>query len=169
MDLNYEEDVKIDPEALDVEWLGQADLMRRYTKHSALMEKEADEAKERLEAGKARIEMEIRSNPEKYGLLKVTEASVSSAVLLQKEYQALVQEHINTKYEANVAKGAVRAIDQRKVALENLVNLFGRSYFAGPKTPRDLSSEWLKEKKRKESNTKVKIRRKKVRAREAAD
>lgn len=158
--MNYEEDARIDPDALDVEWLKQAGLMREYCKHQAQTKKEVDEAKERLDVGKARIEMRIRSDPEAYGLAKITESAVSSTLLLQQEYQDLSQEYIDAKYENDIAVAVIRALEHKKSALENLVNLFGRSYFAGPRVPRNLSHEWLENQKRKENNTRVKIKRK---------
>ena len=160
MDLNYEEDDSIDPTALDVEWLEQPELMRKYAVHAAEMEKLRDAAKERLDVGKARIEMEIRNDPKKFGLEKVTEGSVQSTILLQDEYRQLVQEYNNSKYEYGVAVAAVRAVDQRKTALENLVKLLTTSYFAGPKAPRDLYQEHLDYVERKRANAKVKISRK---------
>lgn len=157
--IQYEEDVRIDPDALDVEWMKQAELMKKYTAHAADMKKEVDEAKERLEVGKARIEMNIRKDPEKHGLAKVTEGAIQSTILLQEEYQKLVQAYTDAKYENDIAIAVVRAIDQKKTALENLVKLLSASYFAGPQAPRDLSREWLEESARKEKNTKVKIQR----------
>ena len=67
-------------------------------------------------------------------------------------------EVIDARYEFNTAKGAVRAVDQRKESLENLVRLHGQHYFAGPKIPRDLSSEVEQHKIRKESNAKIRIK-----------
>lgn len=161
MDLNYEEDIRIDPEALDVEWLGQADLMRRYSKHAAEMKRAVDEAKERLEMGKAQIEMDIRADPDKYGLSKVTEGAIQSTMVLQEEYQQLSKEYIDAKYESDIAQGAVRSVDQRKTALQELVHLLSTSYFAGPQTPRNLSAEWLEVREKRAANAKVKIKKKK--------
>jgi len=164
MKLNYEKDTRIDPNALDVEWLNQAELMRRYASHAAYTKKAMDDAKERLDVGKAQIEMDIRKNPENYGIPKVTEAAIQSTILLQNEYQELSEMFIETKYENDIAIGVVKAIDQKKTALENLVRLLSVAYFAGPQTPRDIAEEWreeIKGKERKEKNTKVKINRKK--------
>ena len=161
--MKYERDVSIDPEALDTEWLKQAELMRKYASHAALAKKEMDEAKERLEVGKARIEMSIRKAPEEFGLSKATEGAIQSTILLQPEYQELFREYTEAKYENDIAIAAVRAIDQKKTALENLVKLLAASYFAGPKTPRDLTGEWLKEREaeaeRKKQNARIKIKR----------
>lgn len=160
-ELNYEEDVRIDPDALDVEWVEQAELMKRYAVHAADMKRELDNAKEKYEVGKARIEMEIRNSPDSYGLNKVTEAAIQSTIQLQGEYREISRIYTEAKYEYDVAVAVVRAIDQRKTALENLVKLLSASYFAGPQTPRNLSQEWLQERERKEKNTNIKIKRRK--------
>ena len=162
MDLNYEQDVSIDETALDVEWLQQANLMYKYARYQAETKKAMDEAKERLDFIRAKLEMDIRANPENYGLSKVTESAIASTILLQPEYQEASKKYIEAKYENDVAVAAVRAIDQKKTALENLVKLLSVSYFAGPSAPRDLSLEWdeyIKRKEQKELNKNVKIRR----------
>ncbi len=159
--LDYEKDVRIDPDALDVEWLNQSEIMLRYALHAADMRKAVDEAKERLEAGKAKIELSIRTDPEAYGLAKVTEAGIQSTILIQKEYSQLVVQYNEAKYENDIATGAVRAIDQKKTALENLVRLLGVSYFAGPQAPRNLHEEYLEKAERRKANSKVKVSKKK--------
>jgi len=155
--LDYERDSTIDANALDVEWLKQPELMRSYAKYAAYTQKELDMAKERLNTGKAEIEMKIRQNPKAYGLDKVTDAAVQSAVLLQDEYQKLSQLYINARYENDIANAVVRAIDQKKTALENLVKLLGTAYFAGPRIPRNLSVEWLKDQERRNQNKKIRM------------
>ena len=162
MDLNYERDVSIDETALDVEWLQQAGLMYKYARYQAETKKVMDEAKERLDFIKAKLEMDIRTNPESYGLSKVTESAIASTILLQSEYQDAAKKYVEAKYENDVAVAAVRAIDQKKTALENLVKLLSVSYFAGPSAPRDLSLEWnerIEKKEQKELNKNVKIKR----------
>ncbi len=155
--IDYEKDVSIDHTALDVEWIEQPELMRKYAGHAASMKKETDEAKERFDVGKARIEMQIRANPEEYGLEKITESAISSTVLLQEEYQELSRQYTEARYEYDVAVAAVRAIDQRKTALENLVKLLTASYFAGPQSPRDLSREWTERQERRRKNANVRM------------
>ncbi len=159
MNLNYERDVQIDPTALDVEWLAQAELMRKYTQHCADMKKEMDDSKEQLDFMKAEIEMDVRSRPDAYGLAKPTEAGIQSTVLLQEKYQDQAKKYAKARYEYDVAVGAVRAIDQKKTALENLVKLLGVSYFAGPKEPRNLYQEQIDATKRRQANANVKLTR----------
>ena len=157
--LDYEKDTAIDPDALDVEWVQQATLMGRYAAHAANMKREMDDAKERLDVVRARLDMAIRANPGQYGLEKVTEAAVQSTILLQKEYTEQNEALSTARYEYDMASAAVRAIDTKKTALENLVRLLGASYFAGPKAPRDLSHEWTERTGRRDSNARVKMTR----------
>jgi hypothetical protein len=160
-DLDYLGDVYIDESALDTEWLMQPTLMVRYCSHSAACKQEVDAAKEQLEICKAKLDRQIRTNPEEYGLKKITEGAVSSAIVENAEHQECQQEYIEAKYEYERAVAAVRAIDQKKTALENLVRLHSASYFAGPSVPRDLSKEWEAKERSKKADNKVKISRRK--------
>jgi len=159
--LDFEKDVAIDESALDVEWLRQADLMHRYSVYAAKTHRYMDEMKERLDVVKAKLDLDIRSNPDKYGLSKVTESVVQSTILLQDEYQEMSKKYRDARYEYEIALAATRALDQKKTALENLVRLLGMDYFAGPSAPRDIGDEWArhaKEMAQKEQNKRVRIR-----------
>jgi len=157
----YEDDLRIDEDALDVEWLDQPSLMQKYIRVTAEADKVLDEAKEALEYCEAELEMGIRADPESYGVEKVTDKSVKSAILIQEEHQELSKAVIQAKFEAKIASGAVKSTEQRKTALENLVKLHGQGYFAGPSVPRDLSFEAKNKKKQKDSDSNIKIKRKK--------
>jgi len=150
--MNYEDDIRIDDGALDVEWLEQASLMMRYARHLAEMNRELDLAKEHLDIVKAELDKEIREDPEKFGIGKITEAVVTNTILQQKKYQSQYHEYLEIKFEYDMAQNAVRAIQQRKDALENLVRLHGQQYFAGPSVPRDLSKEREKQYKQKKAD-----------------
>jgi len=157
--MNYERDISIDETALDVEWLDQPRLMLKYAQYAAKCKTELDRAKEALDVVKAELDREIRQNPGDYGVNKITESAVQSAILVQPQYQQASKDYTDSKYEYEIAVAAVRAIDQKKTALENLVKLHGMSYFAGPQVPRDLSTEWQKKQQQAKSDQKVKIRR----------
>ena len=157
--MNYEKDLKIDVDSLDVEWADQPTLMLKYTKISAEARMELDEAKENLGVVKAEIDLKIREKPEKFGIVKLTEAAVQSAIILDEDFGKANSKCLKAAYELEMAQGAVRAVDQRKQALENLVRLHGLQYFAGPKIPRDLSKEYNKKQVQKEADAKIKIRR----------
>ncbi|MFP4019181.1 MAG: hypothetical protein ACLFUH_08020 [Bacteroidales bacterium] len=155
--MNYEQDISIDESALDVEWLEQPDLMRKYTRYQADCKHELDLAQERLDLVRADLDRKIRRFPEDYDInVKLTEAVVSNTIIQNEEYKEAYHEYLEVKYEYEVAKGAVTAIEHRKNSLENLVKLLNLGYFAGPKMPRDLSAEiQQKEESKKRVSNKV--------------
>lgn len=154
-ELNYEQDLKISDSDLDLECLEQPSLFMKYAKHLAESRKDLDEIKQTLDIKKAEVDKAIRENPEKYGIEKVTEGSVSSAILTDKDYQMVNQGYLNAKYETDMAQSAVNAMNMRKDMLEALIKLNGQSYFAGPKNLRDLSYEAQKREKQRQSNKSV--------------
>ncbi len=147
--MNYEKDTNIDPSQLDVEWLEQSRLTLMYTKHQAGTQRDEETAKEKLEFVSAKMDKKIRKNPEKFEIDKITESVIRNTILLSHEYEQANTEYIDIRFENNVAKGAVRAMDTKKVSLENLVKLNGQQYFAGPRSPRDISQEWEKHEQQK--------------------
>ena len=153
--MNYEKDIKIDPDSLDVEWLDQPSLMMKYARYQAGLQLDEDEAKENLDFVTTELDKEIRSNPEKFGVEKITEGVIRNTILLTDKFKEVNKEYLTARFENNVGKGAVRSVDSRKTALENLVKLHGQQYFAGPRVPRDISQEWEKHEQQKRVDSKV--------------
>jgi len=148
--MNYEDDIRIDETALDVEWLEQATLMIKYAKHAAVMRQRLDLAKELLDLVRAELDKEIRSNPERFDIDKITETVVQNTIIQQDRFKKANENLINTKFETDIAQSAVRAMDARKDALENLVRLHGQQYFAGPKVPHNITE--LREQRQREAD-----------------
>jgi len=134
---NYEKDVTIDPDALDVEWLGQPGLIFKYSKKSAEAQQDLSDAKEALELCKAELNKAIRSNPEKYKCDKITDSVVEATILIQPDFQDVSKEYREAAFQVNILRGVMDALNNKKSALENLVKLHGQNYFAGPSVPRD--------------------------------
>jgi len=156
--MNYEKDVNIDETALDVEWLEQPNLMLKYTRNEADALKQVDLIKEKLGYIKSELDKQIREDPEKFGIAKITETVILNTIQMQDEYKDVMEELIEAQYECNIAKGATKAVQQRKDALQSLVTLYGQNYFAGPKVPRDLSVK-RREKTNAGVNSNKKLRR----------
>ena len=156
--MNYEQDMRIDVDSLDVEWVDQPTLMLRYTKIAAEARMALDRAKENLGIVKAEIDLTIRKDPEKYDIIKITESAIQSAIILDTDYGLVNEKCLQAAYEFDMAQGAVKAVDQRKQALENLVKLHGLQYFAGPKIPRNLSYEYQQKQKQKSSDDKITLK-----------
>ena len=152
--MDYENDIVISCEELDTEWLEQPRLMMEYTQHAAEMRRDMDKAKEKVDVVRAELDKFIRSDPDTYGINKISNPVVEATIIDQQLYKDAMAAYLDIKYEHDVAQGVVRAFDQRKTALENLVKLHGQQYFAGPKVPRDLSEEVVKNKAAKKRRSK---------------
>lgn len=151
--MNYEDDMYIDENALDYEFLEQPVLMARYSRLLAEAQRDRDLAKESLDLVKAQISSDIRDDPNKYDLEKITVDAVNSCVLQEKDYQTARQKVTDTEYEVSVLFGVISAINHRKSSLENLAKLHGQNYFAGPQVPHDLTE--LREERKKERDHRV--------------
>jgi hypothetical protein len=95
-----------------------------------------DDTKEQLDLCRAGLDSSIRSNPEKYSLAKITESVVSNTIIADSGYQLALRSFNKVKQDYEIAKVAVRAFEQRKSALENLVKLFLGDYFSTPREPK---------------------------------
>ena len=145
-EFNYERDRQIDPTALDVEWLDQANRFGRYAEAAAYAEQKLDKAKETLEVIKAQLDSRIRQDPDKYlgKDVKITNPAVDAVILQHKDYTEANETYLKAKLNFGLLTAAVKTMAQRKDALENLVRLQGQNYFASPREPRDLGQEWNK-------------------------
>lgn len=151
--MNYLEDIRIDETALDIEWLRQPELMYKYASLAVEARMNMDLEKEMLELVRAKLDKEIRENPEKFGISKLTETVVQNIIILQDEYREQNKKYLDAKYNYEILKVVVDSLNQKRDALENLVRLFGLQYFSGPSEPRNL----FQEKQNFEINRKVKI------------
>ncbi len=160
--MNYEKDLKIDVDSLDVEWADHAELSLQYGKHYANCMKELEEAEEEIKITRSELIKEANEDPE--GCLgddiKPTAPNVEAYYRNHRRHKKAKTRIIEAQYEARMADAAKNEFSfSRKAALENLVILHGQQYFAGPKIPRDLSKEYNKKQVQKEADAKIKIRR----------
>lgn len=155
-DFDYEKNIHIDEDALDLEWLDQPKHFIAIAKEAAQAQFDLDQIKALYDVICAEIEMDIRTNPANYKIEKITEAAIKAALVQTQKHKDALQELNEAKRDASILQGAVKAFDQRKAALENMVRLHGQSYFAGPKVPRNLGEErQLKEVKANRINEKI--------------
>lgn len=177
--IEYEGDIirdkQIDPDILDVEWLEQSNLFYKYSSalSDAMQERnqaklESEQAKESLEKVKAELLLQIRKNPDFYGLDKVTDTTVDACIKLQEEYQEALENLNQAKKRLNEKQNFVnqlysctQTMEQRKASLEALSSLFKMQYFSTPNEPQDLSKKYKNFKEtQKNSREKIKERKK---------
>ena len=137
--INYKEDLAIDPDKLDEEWLRQPQLYQKYAEELENAERVKVEEKQRFEVVQAELDRDIRDDPQQFSVgEKMTEAVVKNTILLQEKYKNAQEKYNEAVHNVNILRVAVESFDQKKKSLENLVTLYIGKYFAGPKEPRIL-------------------------------
>jgi hypothetical protein len=166
---NYTEELQIDPDALDVEWLMQPQLYVKYADLYVNAEVYYDRSKEKVEFIKATLDSHIRNNATQYvkSGMKLTESSINSIIITDIEYVKALNVLYAAKKTLKLLGVALKAFEQRKSALENLVKLHGQSYFASPNINSERSlGESLRSviSKREDAQEKIKRRMEKSKA-----
>ncbi len=151
------DDLRIDPSQLDIEWLQQASLMMKYSGLAADARKSVDLLKEKCDVVEADLSRKIRKRPSKYKIEKGTEKEITVAIKGQDIYKEANSELIDAKHEADVLQSVCRSLEHKKRALEQLVTLQGQNYFAGPREPRNLEKEWDKSVKQISARKKITV------------
>ena len=143
MGLNYEEDIKIDESALDLEWLDQAALSMKYGRRLSNLKNIQRQLEERKKIARSELILKVNRESEVLiGKKSPNAGDIEAFYRSRPEYQQIVEELNATITEAEFADIAYQQISwTRKAALENLVKLHGQQYFAGPSMPRDLTKE----------------------------
>jgi hypothetical protein len=132
--MSYKDDLKIDQNALDHEWLNHPIKFANWAEKEVEAQFEKDKAKEKLELVKSLIDSDIRSNPAKYRLDKITETVVYGVVIQSDEYKAANEEFLQATRRARILSVGREAFDHRKKALEKLTDLYLSNYWAEPRS-----------------------------------
>lgn len=124
---------EVDKHALDEEWEKQAALYEKYALLLAEAKEVLNKRKAKLDLITAEVGHNARKNPARFGLDKITDATIKDAVLRSKQHQKGMRLRIKAQHRVDVLEATVSALEHKKKALENLVYLHGQSYFAAPK------------------------------------
>lgn len=157
--MDYQNDIRINESALDVEWINQASLAMKYGEHWAECVREATRCEERIKLVRAELIEEANKDPETVlgKGIKPTGVNIESYYRNHSRHKKAKRDYVDACYERDIAEIAKKEICYtRKAALENLVRLHGQQYFASPAQPRDISIEvGIEEERQKEANNKV--------------
>jgi len=138
--------LEIDSLKLDEEWLNQPKMRQLWGEKLADAQLELDDAKSSLAVVTAELDNEIRSDPDIYGIKKITESAIASAIPRNELHQRAMKKLNKARHQVNVLQAAVEALEHRRAALKSLVELHGQDYFAVPSMPRGVKN------KRREKN-----------------
>lgn len=133
--MSFENNINIDKYNLDIEWVKQPTLIAEYSNKHTEAQKKFHKVKEILEQERARLTKAITQNPQNFGINKTTVVLLESVIVEHPDYIKAKQEMIQAQYEMNIFANAVKAIEHKKTALENIVKLHLSGYYSTPKTP----------------------------------
>lgn len=151
--MGFVEDLKIDQFNLENECCEQPLHVVRYGGELAEALFKRDKIKRKIKVIRAQTESDIRSDPGAYGLVKVTEASISSAIELNKDVQEIEDLYLKASYDYNLVMASVEAFRDRKKELENIVHLFLANYYSNPNL--DPKADEVFEKKKQEGHREI--------------
>jgi hypothetical protein len=120
----------IKPDALEIMCVDQPVLYDGVGQLVTEWQAEAKTAGERLGFVKADQSSKIRTNPQNFGVSKITEGAVESAALLTKEYGEASKDLIDTEKILGYLRVLQEALNQRKSSLNNLVELWIHEYYS---------------------------------------
>ncbi len=144
---DYKQDLSIDQNALDIEFLNQPNLYMKYSEELAHAERVTKRANEKVKT--IRSELVDEANRK---LDKPNQQKVESYYRMDDSYKEAKTELHDAEFEQSILTNALWAIGHRKTSLENLVKLMVAQYFAPPAEPRDLDSEVVKKMKQSRRN-----------------
>jgi len=153
--------VEIDIDALDTEWLKQPKLYMEAAEAATELNADLAMEKDVLEGLKAQLSLKIREDPEAFGIGKTTEAIIASAIISQGSYMEQLELVRTVKHKHESAMNKVKALDHRKKALENLVQLYIGQYFSSPREEREEGQESIKKVAERNSERKARTMKRK--------
>lgn len=126
-----------------------------FAKWAGLLEQaqgDRDDAKDELELIAADFDSAIRAEPEDYGIERVTEGAIKSAILTQDQYREVKRKILDAERRVNAYTAAVRTMEHRKRMLEKMADLWLGGYYSENMANRSAAQQ----KKGKETQTKIK-------------
>ena len=132
--MDYKEDLHIDKNNLDGEWLDQPKLVYKYGRELAQHEREVKKLNEDLKTLRSELINKATQEPTRYlgQGVKATGGSLEAYYRTHKKYKKLKKEVHDAELERDLVNVAYYAVQGRRAALDNLVRLHGQQYFSQP-------------------------------------
>lgn len=133
--MSAKEDLRIDEDALDREWLSQPELYLEYGEKLADAKEAEGNLKLAVERERAVAYLDISKNPVSYGLNeKPTKDAILATVSGLEEVQEVENDYNEAKKISSRLNSAVLAFEQRKSSLTKLTDLYLAGYYSEPKS-----------------------------------
>ncbi len=131
----------IDPDKLDIACIDQPKLYHKNSLAFAQARADHERAKSDLELVEAELDKEIRLEPERFGLEKLTETIVEKAIIRHRRYRAAKEKYLESKHTMDVFQAFVFTLDHKKKSLEMLLQLRMNNYYSEPRLKGDLHTQ----------------------------
>jgi len=138
--------MQINPNDLSGEWLEQASVYQEVAEMTADAKKEIDDLKDAISSREATLDQQIRTDPIGYGIPKVTDKAVICRIELDDGLAEMRKKLNQAVHTHNMLTGALTALNHRKHALENLVQLTVTGIYAEPKKGKQTVKEMVEAK-----------------------
>ena len=125
-----DDSLQIDKGRLDEEWERQPEMMKDWCLVLADATLAMDRAKDALNVLEADLGRDIRADPMKYGIGKLTEDAVKQAIISSVQREKAADEYYKARHAVGVADAMVQGLEHRKRALTCLVDLHLSDYFS---------------------------------------
>jgi hypothetical protein len=154
-ELNYEKDIRIDEDQLDIEWIEQPELALRYAKQLSSIRAMVNQLEEEKKTVRSELIVQANNDPEGCtGKAKPNAGDLEAYYRTHARYKEVIEDLLKVQEELEYAQLAFQEISwTRKNALENLVKLHAQEYFAGPSMPRDIAAKRKAFNEKKEQKT----------------
>jgi len=137
-ELNYQEDLAIDPHNLEEECLTHPQLNFKYGEALAHAKQERDKAWEKVKVVKAQLTKDALSDPSLCPGGKATNPAVEAYYRSNPNHQTAKEDLIDAEFKVSMLETAVFSMSARKNQLASLIQLWVGQWFAGPKEPKEI-------------------------------
>ena len=120
----------IDQFNLNEECIKQPDLYADVGILAAELRDEARKSKDLFDNTCAELKTDIRNDPEKFGIKKVTEGSIAETLILCEKYNTDQDIYREADLISNKVSVLLAAVEQRKSLLRDLISLYIHSYYS---------------------------------------
>jgi len=140
--MKIERILKPDKYNLDRDWEDQPILVYEYGKKTNKAREYAEALKRKAELRRSKMFLDMKENPENFGLEKSTDTAVNAAIERHPDYQNCLDLWVDAKREYEEMKIILEALRHRRAALESLTQLYAAQYFARkPREKRNSEAE----------------------------
>lgn len=123
----------IDKNRLDEELVKQPEMVEKWGEKLALARERLERAKRSRDVVEAETSLKIRKSPKDYEVDKVTEGVVKDLILIDKDCSEANERVLKAKHKVEMYEAKMTALNDRKYAIQKLVDLRLAEYFAEPK------------------------------------